>query len=126
MAIAREAVRSAGVPLAPQPDDTADTTPSAATQRVRFCERVRSRVERRKRLARLRTYDDLQMILYRVVTDPEFGEAACERIRASFELILVDEFQDTDPFQWEILRRCFHGHRPVSYTHLTLPTIYSV
>ncbi|WP_287002091.1 MULTISPECIES: UvrD-helicase domain-containing protein [Gordonia] len=111
MAIAREAVRSAGVPLAPQPDDTADATPSAATQRVRFCERVRSRVERRKRLARLRTYDDLQTILYRVVTDPEFGEAACKRIRASFELILVDEFQDTDPFQWEILRRCFHGHR---------------
>ena len=111
MAIAREAVRSAGVPLAPQPDDAADARPSAATQRVRFCERVRNRVERRKRLARLRTYDDLQMILYRVVTDPEVGEAACKRIRESFTLILVDEFQDTDPFQWEILRRCFHGHR---------------
>ena len=24
--------------------------------------------------------------------------------------MLVDEFQDTDPVQWEILRRAFHGH----------------
>ncbi|GAE74899.1 exodeoxyribonuclease V beta chain [Cutibacterium acnes JCM 18918] len=23
---------------------------------------------------------------------------------------MVDEFQDTDPLQWEILRRAFHGH----------------
>ncbi|MGV9478050.1 UvrD-helicase domain-containing protein [Gordonia aichiensis] len=114
MTIAREAVRSAGVPLAPQPADAADgagTEPSAASRRVQFCEQVRRRVERRKRLARVRTYDDLQMILYRVVTDPEVGEQACERIRDRFALVLVDEFQDTDPFQWEILRRCFHGHR---------------
>lgn len=114
MTIARDAVRSAGIPLAPQPADTSDgppTPPSTATLRVQFCEQVRRRVERRKRLARLRTYDDLQMILYRVVTDDKIGEAACSRIRASFDLILVDEFQDTDPFQWEILRRCFHGHK---------------
>ena len=24
--------------------------------------------------------------------------------------MLVDEFQDTDPVQWDILRRAFHGH----------------
>ncbi|NED70384.1 UvrD-helicase domain-containing protein, partial [Streptomyces sp. SID10244] len=33
------------------------------------------------------------------------------RIRAVFDAVLVDEFQDTDPQQWEIVRRCFHGHR---------------
>ena len=26
-------------------------------------------------------------------------------------MVLVDEFQDTDPVQWRILREAFHGHR---------------
>ncbi len=26
-------------------------------------------------------------------------------------MVLVDEFQDTDPVQWTILREAFHGHR---------------
>ena len=25
-------------------------------------------------------------------------------------MVMVDEFQDTDPVQWEILRRAFHRH----------------
>ncbi|MFT4041733.1 MAG: UvrD-helicase domain-containing protein [Gordonia sp. (in: high G+C Gram-positive bacteria)] len=112
-AIAKEAVRSAGVPLAPEPAVSAHSTqqPSVADLRVRFCRRTRELVERRKRLSRLRTYDDLQLILHSVVTDDLVGDGACERIRSAFRLVLVDEFQDTDPFQWEILRRCFHGHR---------------
>lgn len=114
--IAKAAVRNAGVPLAPDLGDRVAGAPSsrsddAARMRVRFAGRVRELVERRKRVARLRTYDDLQMILYGIVTDPEVGEAACRRIRDAFDLVLVDEFQDTDPFQWEILRRCFHGER---------------
>src|SRR5690606_15337327 len=42
---------------------------------------------------------------------PETGEDACERIRARYKIVLVDEFQDTDPVQWDILERAFHGHR---------------
>ncbi|MGC4932155.1 UvrD-helicase domain-containing protein [Gordonia sp. DT30] len=112
--IAKEAVRNPAVDLVP-----ADTGAGAAahpadlvaTRRVNFCGLVRKLVEERKRESRLRTYDDLQMILYAIVTDGQIGADACARIRDTFELILVDEFQDTDPFQWEILRRCFHGHR---------------
>ncbi|MEE3850090.1 UvrD-helicase domain-containing protein [Gordonia sp. LSe1-13] len=115
--IARDAVRQPATILAPDtadldgPGDAGNDDAAAALRRVRFAARIREIVEGRKRTSRLRTYDDLQMILYRIVTDPVVGDSACERIRAMFEAVLVDEFQDTDPQQWEIVRRCFHGHR---------------
>ena len=31
------------------------------------------------------------------------------RLRERWELVLVDEFQDTDPLQWEVLERAFAG-----------------
>ena len=43
----------------------------------------------------------------------DVGAQACARIREQFGVVLIDEFQDTDPQQWEIVRRCFHGHRPL-------------
>ncbi|MDP8969659.1 MAG: UvrD-helicase domain-containing protein, partial [Actinomycetota bacterium] len=35
------------------------------------------------------------------------GPAACQRLRERYEVALVDEFQDTDPIQWDIMRRAF-------------------
>ncbi len=89
-------------------DPCADT---AATTRRLFAERVRAEVARRKRAMRLMDYDDLLMHLRDALTDPETGEDACARIRTRYRIVLVDEFQDTDPVQWEILERTFHGHR---------------
>ncbi len=118
--IAKDAVRHQGLALAPDAAElTTDTAGSGATEagiiaarhRVAFATRIREIVAERKRTARIRTYDDLQMILYGIVTDPVVGDEACERIRRVFDLVLIDEFQDTDPFQWAIVRRCFHGHR---------------
>ncbi|MFT3900097.1 MAG: UvrD-helicase domain-containing protein [Gordonia sp. (in: high G+C Gram-positive bacteria)] len=80
---------------------------------VGFANAVRKRVETRKRWSRLRTYDDLQVRLYEIIKDEEAGAAACARIRGRYDVVLVDEFQDTDPEQWHILQRCFHGHRPM-------------
>lgn len=114
LTIAKDAVRNPGVTLAPTDVATGDAArpdDRVAARRVAFCTRVRELVESRKHVSRLRTYDDLQMILHAIVTDESIGAHACERIRETFELVLVDEFQDTDPYQWEILRRCFHGHR---------------
>jgi exodeoxyribonuclease V beta subunit len=36
--------------------------------------------------------------------------AARARMRARWSIVLVDEFQDTDPVQWEVLERAFAGH----------------
>ena len=45
-----------------------------------------------------------------VLTDPVTRDAALSRLRGRYRIVLVDEFQDTDPVQWEILRDPFHGH----------------
>jgi len=82
---------------------------SVAAARVRFAEAVRAEVDRRKRQRRLRDYDDLLTRLRDALVDPVRGEAACARVRSRYSVVMVDEFQDTDPVQWEILRTAFHG-----------------
>ncbi len=57
------------------------------------------------------TFDDLVLRLEAALTDPVTGDRACQRLRERYQVVLVDEFQDTDPAQWTILRRAFHGHR---------------
>ncbi|MDI9895932.1 UvrD-helicase domain-containing protein [Rhodococcus sp. IEGM 1381] len=77
--------------------------------RVRFAQEARREMERRKRLLGVRDYSDLLGLLHSVLSDPVHGEAACARVRDRFRVVLIDEFQDTDPLQWDILRRAFHG-----------------
>lgn len=100
------AVRDRQARLAPDTDE-------ASAQRVAFAAAVRAETERRKRLAGLRDFDDLLVLLRDILADPARGPAACRRIRDRYQVVLVDEFQDTDPLQWEILRRAFHGHNPL-------------
>jgi exodeoxyribonuclease V beta subunit len=100
-----EAVHARLVPAGLHADD-----PSGSAERVRFAAAVREEVERRKRAANLFTYDDMLTRLRDALADPEHGEAAAGRLRQRYRIVLVDEFQDTDPIQWEILRRAFHGH----------------
>ncbi|WP_068269555.1 UvrD-helicase domain-containing protein [Aldersonia kunmingensis] len=83
---------------------------SEAAHRIEFAEAARAEVERRKRMTGVRDYDDLLTLLHNVLADPIHGPAACERVRARYKVVLVDEFQDTDPLQWDILHRAFHGH----------------
>jgi len=50
------------------------------------------------------TYDDmLEMVRGAVCDDAELVEA----LREEYQFALVDEFQDTDPVQWEIVRELF-------------------
>ncbi|MEU2037449.1 UvrD-helicase domain-containing protein [Nocardia niwae] len=83
---------------------------TGAGERVAFAHAARAETERRKRSAGLRDFDDLLVLLHEVLADPDHGPRACRRIRARYRVALVDEFQDTDPLQWDILRRSFHGH----------------
>ena len=104
--VARAAVRDRSARL--QPDDADPTSP--AGQRIGLARAVRTELERRKRAGGVRDFDDLLILLRDVLADPQRGEAACARLRTHYRVVLVDEFQDTDPVQWEVLRRAFHGH----------------
>ncbi len=84
---------------------------SLADVRRRLADRVRDEVERRKRSHGVIDYDDLLVHLRDALSDPVTGADACSRVRGRYAVVLVDEFQDTDPVQWEILERAFHGHR---------------
>ncbi|MFI7524995.1 UvrD-helicase domain-containing protein [Nocardia salmonicida] len=90
--------------------DLAPRTDGAAGERVAFASAVRTETERRKRRAGLRDFDDLLVLLHDVLADPQHGPRACARIRQRYRVALVDEFQDTDPLQWDILRLAFHQH----------------
>jgi exodeoxyribonuclease V beta subunit len=75
--------------------------------RARLAGAVREELERRKRLFGILTFDDLLTRLDTTLADPVTGAFAVAKLRARYKIALVDEFQDTDPIQWDIVRRAF-------------------
>lgn len=104
LTLARRAVHDGQARLEPtdaEPDSPADV-------RFRFAGAVRAEVGRRKKALRIYTYDDMLTRLADALADPARG--AADRLRQRYKVVLVDEFQDTDPVQWAILRNAFHTH----------------
>jgi exodeoxyribonuclease V beta subunit len=102
------AVRTPDAPLEPGPDQ-ADGTPSGLRRRLAAA--ARKEVRRRLLDANLLTYDDLLVRLADALSDAERGPTACLRLRERYRAVLVDEFQDTDPLQWQVVRDAFaDGH----------------
>ena len=118
--IGRAVVGDPSAGIAPDQD-----IPGPAGARASFARAVRQEVERRKRTRRLFTFDDMLTRLRNALTDPRLGAAACARLRDRFSVVLVDEFQDTDPVQWEILRVAFHGHSALTFIGDPKQAIYA-
>jgi exodeoxyribonuclease V beta subunit len=101
--LARRAVNDPQARIIPdEPDPETE-----AFHRVSFARDARAELDRRKRALGLLSYDDL---LSRLASALE-GDAAPARdqMRRRWRIVLVDEFQDTDPVQWDVLNRAFTG-----------------
>ncbi|WP_239456324.1 UvrD-helicase domain-containing protein [Nocardioides solisilvae] len=81
-----------------------DSEPAA---RVRFACDVLAEVDRRKRRLGILSYDDLLGQLADALAEP--GSPARLRMQQRWKVALIDEFQDTDPVQWQVFERAFHG-----------------
>lgn len=88
-------------PLDPEPG-------SAAEARVRFAGAVAVELEHRKRRLGILSYDDLLTRLAKALDAQD--SPARDRMRRRWRIVLVDEFQDTDPIQWRVLECAFSGH----------------
>ena len=104
LTIGRAAV---GDPQARLGPDDADPD-SVDALRVAFAEDVRLEIERRKQRLGILSYDDLLSRLARALADDD--APARDRMRQRWNIVLVDEFQDTDPVQWDVLHHAFTNH----------------
>jgi exodeoxyribonuclease V beta subunit len=102
MRIAEVAVKNPVTPIEPK----AAPEESIAAMRRRLADAVRRELEHRKRRTAVMTYDDLLTRLDDTLKGPS-GPSAAARLRNRYRVVLVDEFQDTDPVQWDIMRRAF-------------------
>lgn len=97
------ALRQTFAELAPYPPEPV----SVADCRVAFAAEVRAEVQRRTRRAGLLGFDDLQRRLRDVLISAPHGAAVAARLRERFPVVLIDEFQDTDPVQFQIVQEAF-------------------
>ena len=61
-------------------------------------------IERAKERMRVRDFDDLELGVAQMISDPHVAAYWQARLDARYRHILIDEFQDTNPLQWQILR----------------------
>ncbi len=73
---------------------------------VRF---YRKSLPLRKRVSNIRFFDDLLEDLYRALLSDGGGALLAGLLRAKYRAALIDEFQDTDPVQYEIFRSIYAG-----------------
>lgn len=62
-----------------------------------------------KRQRRQVAFDDMLFNLHQRLADPAAGDALAAALRTRFPAALIDEFQDTDPLQFDIFRRIYSG-----------------
>jgi exodeoxyribonuclease V beta subunit len=103
MSIGQQVLRHPTAAIVPALSNDRDAT----AIRRRLADAVAREIERRKRAAQVLTYDDVLIRLRDTLFDGERGPVACRRLSSRYSVVLVDEFQDTDPVQWDIMRRAF-------------------
>ena len=105
--LAREVVNHPSTelrPLEPEPD-------SRAAVCIGFAKDVLAELHTRKRRLAILGYDDL---LIRLADALKADDSPAQiRMHRRWPIVMVDEFQDTDPVQWQVIDRAFSGRSTV-------------
>ncbi len=101
------AARAAAAAAVGNPEARLVPDPDGGYLLSRLARGARAELATRLQDANLLTYDQVLTRLADTLTDRARGPAACARLRSRYSVVLVDEFQDTDPVQWQVLRRAF-------------------
>jgi exodeoxyribonuclease V beta subunit len=99
--LAREVVNHPATELRPKDPDP----DSRAAVCIGFANDVLAELDNRKRKQRILGYDDLLTRLADALKDDD--SAAQARMHQRWPIVMVDEFQDTDPVQWRVIDRAF-------------------
>ncbi|UOP01670.1 UvrD-helicase domain-containing protein [Kingella potus] len=75
-----------------------------------FLQYVRQTADAQRQTRQTRTPDDLLLDVYHALTEGAHRERLAQTIAQNWPVALIDEFQDTDPLQYEIFRRIFVQH----------------
>ena len=67
-------------------------------------------MQKTKESMRVRDFDDLEIGVSQLMADPANAAYLQARLDAKYSHILIDEFQDTNPLQWQILRSWLEGY----------------
>jgi len=71
---------------------------------LRFADYARGEIEARQARSGTRTFNDLLLDLATALEGPN-GDRLAERVQQRFPAAMIDEFQDTDPIQYQIFSR---------------------
>lgn len=100
----RTAIALADVDLVPDPDD--DLLPPGDAAMARLVVRSIERMRARRRSESTMSFEEILSELRRAVRGAG-AATTLETIRSRYRVALIDEFQDTDPVQWDIFRTIF-------------------
>ena len=90
-----------GAELAPAPDE------SPAGQWSSIIQELRKAIKEERVAQGVVAFDDLIVDLVEKLDDPTLGEEIIRVLRSRYRLVLIDEFQDTDTFQWRLFSKVF-------------------
>lgn len=107
LGLARAVVANPATELRPRDPEPG----SRAALCVEFAKSVLAEMEIRKRRRGILGYDDLLTRLADAL-EPEDSPAR-QRMSDRWPIVMVDEFQDTDPVQWRVIERAFGGRSTV-------------
>ena len=91
-----------------QPDPGPGVTPEMEVLRD-LVERSVAAVRSHRRRIGTRSFTDILEVLRDALGNAERSSAVIEALQSRYRVALIDEFQDTDPVQWDIFRSLFGG-----------------